>query len=360
MSDRQAVWGGRDVLVTGHTGFKGGWLSLWLNSLGARVHGYALEPPTDPNLFQAARVDSILASDTRANVADLGRLRSVFSNTKPSVVFHLAAQPLVRESYNDPLGTFATNVMGTAHVLEAARAAESVRAIVVVTTDKVYLNHEQGQPYRETDPLGGHDPYSASKAAAEIVAASYRASFFDATKASGAHVATVRAGNVIGGGDWAVDRLIPDCLRAFATGEPVCLRFPDAVRPWQHVLEPLAGYLALAEELLGPDPARYASAWNFGPDKTGEATVREVALHTAQCWGKDAIVKTAEGAEHPHEAGLLRLDSTMARTIIGWSPRWSLLKAVESTVAWHQASLTGANMADVSLRQIREYEATTT
>lgn len=234
-------WRGRSVLVTGHTGFKGGWLTLWLHGLGARVHGYALDPPTEPSLFETAYIRKLLASDTRADLANLTTLKSTFDEAQPEAIFHLAAQSLVREGYRDPLATLASNVMGTAQVLEAARASDTVRAIVLITTDKVYENREWAYPYREIDPLGGHDPYSASKAAAEIIAASYRASFFNGEHGHPAHVATARAGNVIGGGDWARDRLVPDCLRAFGEGKPVRLRFPNAVRPWQHVLEPLAG-----------------------------------------------------------------------------------------------------------------------
>ncbi|MHB1326338.1 MAG: CDP-glucose 4,6-dehydratase [Thermoleophilia bacterium] len=357
MSINSDLWHGRSVFVTGHTGFKGSWLTLWLHHLEARVHGYALDPPTEPSLFEVARIKTTLASDTRANLANLAQLKSALNEAKPEVVFHLAAQPLVRESYRDPLGTLTSNVMGTAHVLEAARASDSVRAIVLITTDKVYENREWVYPYREVDPLGGHDPYSASKTAAEIVAASYRASFFDGETGHPARVATARAGNVIGGGDWAADRLVPDCLRAFAAGEPVRLRFPQAVRPWQHVLAPLAGYLQLAEQLLAPDGAKFTKAWNFGPDASGDATVGEVAEAAARFWGKGARVECAPAAEHPHEAGQLRLDSTNARTALGWKPRWSLQQALEQTVAWQQAWKQGADMVTVSLDQIRAYEA---
>jgi len=357
VSADSALWRGRSVFLTGHTGFKGGWLTLWLHRLGAGVHGYALDPPTTPSLFETASIKSLLASDTRADLADLARLKSAVEVARPEVVFHLAAQSLVRESYRDPLGTLATNVMGTAHVLEAARAAGSVRAIVLVTTDKVYENREWEYSYREVDPLGGHDPYSASKAAAEIVAASFRASFFERDKGHPAHVATARAGNVIGGGDWATDRLIPDCLRAFAANRPVHLRLPGSVRPWQHVLEPLAGYLRLAEHLFGVDGRKFAKAWNFGPDARGNATVGEVAAATARLWGDGARVEYAPAAENPHEAGLLRLDSARARNALEWTPRWSLADALEKTVAWQKAWKQGDDMATVSRDQIRAYEA---
>lgn len=357
----EAVFGGfyagKRVLVTGHTGFKGGWLTLWLHKLGALVHGYALNPPTEPNLFEVAGIGSVLASDTRADLADLGRLRSALSEAQPEVVFHLAAQPLVRVSYRDPLGTLASNVMGTAHVLEAARAIDGVRALVLITTDKVYENREWAYPYREVDPLGGHDPYSASKAAAEIVAATYRSSFFKGETGPLARVATARAGNVIGGGDWASDRLVPDCLSAFAENKSVRLRFPQAVRPWQHVLGPLAGYLQLAEQLSAPDGAKFAKAWNFGPDASGDATVGEIAETTARLWGEGARVESVPSTENPHEASLLRLDSTLARTELGWKPRWTLEQALAQTVAWYQAWTRGADMAAISVGQIRAYEA---
>jgi len=352
-----AGWHDRSVLVTGHTGFKGGWLSLWLHELGARVHGYALDPPTEPNLFSAATVRSALESDIRADINSLADLRAAFVRTRPEVVLHLAAQPLVRESYRDPITTFATNVMGTAHVLEAARATRSVRAIVIITTDKVYESDEHTRPHVEQDALGGHDPYSASKAAAEIVSASYRASFFATASGHAAHVATARAGNVIGGGDWAADRLVPDCLRAFPDGAAVSLRYPDSVRPWQHVLEPLSGYLQLAERLLGSDGGRFARAYNFGPDASDDATVGEVAAMTARLWGDSARVRHAASAHHPHEAGSLRLDSTRARTELGWHPRWSLEQALQHTVDWHRAWLRGDDMNACSVAQIRRYAA---
>ena len=348
---------GKRVLVTGHTGFKGGWLALWLHELGAIVHGYALNPPTEPSLFESAGIGTALASDTRADLADLAQLQAALDNAKPEVVFHLAAQPLVRASYRDPLGTLATNVMGTAHLLEAVRATRTVRAVVLITTDKVYENCEWAYPYRELDPLGGHDPYSASKAAAEIVAASYRSSFFEGETSHPACVATARAGNVIGGGDWASDRLVPDCVRAFTKNEPVRLRFPQAVRPWQHVLEPLTGYLQLAQRLFAPDGAKFAKAWNFGPDASGDATVGEIAEATARLWGGGAGVERAPSTDTSHEAGLLRLDSTLARTELGWKPRWSLEQALMQTVTWYQAWARGADMAAICLSQIRAYEA---
>jgi CDP-glucose 4,6-dehydratase len=357
VSPKPSYWSGRSVFITGHTGFKGGWLAMWLHALGAEVHGFALIPPTTPSLFEVARVGSLLASDTRADIADLSRLTSAMRGARPEVVLHLAAQPLVRDSYRDPLGTLATNVMGTAHVLEAARKTNGLRTIVLITTDKVYENREWHHPYRESDPLGGHDPYSASKAAAEIVAASYRSSFFSGEKRHPGRVATARAGNVIGGADWASDRLIPDCLRAFDSGQPVRLRYPQAVRPWQHVLEPLSGYLRLAERLAAEDGEQFATSWNFGPDASGDATVTQVAELAALLWGDGASVDHAPENNNPHEAGLLKLDTTRARTALNWAPRWSLAEALEKTISWYRAWKDGANMLDVSRSQIKAYEA---
>lgn len=351
----ESDWRDRSVFLTGHTGFKGGWLALWLKQLGASIHGYALDPPTTPNLFSAARINHVLASDTRADLADRKALFDALEKSQPQVVFHLAAQPLVRESYRTPIDTFATNVMGTAHVLEAARSVPSIRAVVVVTTDKVYENKESAVAYREHDPLGGHDPYSASKAAAEIVTASYRDSFFsaDAQARHPASIASARAGNVIGGGDWAADRLVPDCLRAFDKGAPVELRFPNAVRPWQHVLEPLAGYLLLAEQLIA-NGDRFARAWNFGPDIRDNATVGSVANQIAKIWG-DARVITAPSTNNPHEAGLLSLASELAQSSLEWHSRWPLNEALSRTVAWHRAWLKQEDMEAVSCEQIRDY-----
>lgn len=352
-------WKNRSIFVTGHTGFKGSWLALWLAGMGARVYGYALDPSTTPSLFTEAGVGRQLAGDTRADIADRAALLDALQAAQPSVVFHLAAQALVRPGYADPVNTFATNIMGTVHLLEAVRAVKSVQAAVIVTTDKVYDNREWLYPYREGDALGGHDPYSASKSAAEIVVASYRASFFSAA-GHAARLATARAGNVIGGGDWSPERLVPDCLQAFVAGNPVNLRYPQAVRPWQHVLEPLGGYLTLAERLLSVEGVRAAKAWNFGPEVGGDATVGSVAEALARRWGGSASIECHETGGSPHEAGLLRLDTTQARIELGWRPRWSLGLALDATVDWFQEWKRGGDAAILCEKQIATYTAGTT
>lgn len=343
---------GKRVLVTGHTGFKGSWLSLWLQSLGAEVFGVALAPVGSPNLYEVARVGEGMASRI-LDIRDAGGLKEHLKDIQPECVFHLAAQPLVRLSYADPVGTFATNIMGTAHLLEALRFVSSVRSAVIVTTDKCYENREWLHPYREEDKLGGHDPYSASKAGVEIVAASYRSSFF---KESGVRVATARAGNVIGGGDWAADRLIPDAIRAFTSGQSLVLRNPGATRPWQHVLEPLGGYLLLAERMQDSGEAGFDCAWNFGPDSDGNSTVGHVAARIAELWG-GSKVEHLENHSEPHEAGLLQLDSSRAKALLGWRPRWSLEEALQRTVAWHQLHQSGGDVSALTREQIREYQA---
>jgi CDP-glucose 4,6-dehydratase len=313
------------------------------------VHGFALDPPTTPSFHEACGVAGIVADDRRGDLRDPAALDDCLAAARPEVVFHLAAQPLVRRSYREPLETFDANVMGTARLLEAARRCDAVRAVVVVTTDKVYDNREWDWAYRETEPLGGADPYSASKACAELVCESYRRSFL---AAGGIRLATARAGNVIGGGDWAADRLVPDFLRAVTAGEPLAIRAPRSVRPWQHVLEPLAGYLLLAERLLESD--RFAEAWNFGPAEDDARPVGDVVdelcrLVPGARWHRD-------GADHPHEAGMLRLDSTKARQRLGWRPRWGLEEALARTIDWHRAWQGGADMAAVSLAQIEAFE----
>jgi len=349
---RSDFWAGKKVFLTGHTGFKGAWLALWLHRLGAEVHGFAIDPASVDGIFHAARVSGVLAGDTRADLRDLPALEQAMAKARPDIVLHLAAQALVRVSYREPLLTFASNVMGTANLLEAARRIAGIKAILVVTTDKCYENKEWPYPYRETDALGGHDPYAASKACAELVAASYRASFFSALDAPA--VATARAGNVIGGGDWAEDRLVPDCIRAFMQGRSVELRYPEAVRPWQHVLEPLSGYLMLAEALCGEASAEFRAGWNFGPDASGDATVGEIARHVAASWGGGTVV-VPPIQNRPHETGVLRLDISMARSKLRWKPRWSIARSLEETVAWYKAWHAGKDMHAHTVAQINAF-----
>lgn len=341
-------WRGKRVLVTGHTGFKGSWLCLWLHTLGAEVHGYALPPPTTPALFDLADVSGVLASNTCADIRNQDAVVTALRQIRPEVVFHLAAQPLVRYSYQAPVETFAVNVMGTAHLLEAIRQVGGVRSVVNVTTDKCYENREWHWGYRENEPMGGHDPYSGSKGCAELVSAAYRSSYFDG---DGPQLATARAGNVIGGGDWASDRLVPDFLRAMDAGTSLLVRSPDAIRPWQHVLEPLCGYLMLAEALHGS--AGFAEPWNFGPDDDGARSVRWILDHLSL--GATQVHWACDGTPQPHEAHVLKLDSSKARARLGWHPRWRLDRALDMTMAWHQAWRRGDDMRAVTLAQITAY-----
>ncbi len=355
MEDVVNPWKGRKVFLTGHTGFKGGWLALWLAKKGALVRGYALAPEADPNLFTAADVGGAV-EDVRGDIRDFALVQEQMCEFAPEVVFHMAAQPLVRRSYADPLGTYATNVMGTAHVLESVRNCRSVRAVVCVATDKCYENREWERPYREDDSLGGHDPYSSSKACAEIVAAAYRSSFFD-TEAGGnggVALATARAGNVIGGGDWSEDRLIPDLVRGFCAGEAVKIRRPHAVRPWQHVLEPLQGYMMLAERLLAGERT-FAGPYNFGPAEDDSWTVERVADRVAELWG-DSAKWTRDEEPGVHEAHLLKLDASKAHAELGWRPRLRIGSALEWTVRWYRAWRKGNAMHSETLNQIEEYE----
>jgi CDP-glucose 4,6-dehydratase len=342
-------WSGKRILLTGHTGFKGGWLTIWLTRMGADVAGIALPPSAEPNLFGLAEVGKGIECHF-CDITDRSQTAELVRQSRPEIVFHMAAQPLVRESYSDPVGTFAVNVMGTSHLLDALRDLESVRAVVVVTTDKVYRNQEWPFPYREKDRLGGHDPYSASKAASEMVAASYRDAFL---AKQGAAVATARAGNVVGGGDWSVDRLIPDAVRAWSSATPLFVRRPDAVRPWQHVLDPLAGYICLAERLWA-DPS-LSGAWNFGPDPHQDATVREVVQRARESYGKGEI-QWGTDVEGPHEAGRLTLETAKARVRLSVRPRWGLDEAVDKTMAWYRLQSEGADARKLCEDQIREYE----
>ncbi len=345
-------WRGRRVLVTGHTGFKGSWLSLWLDALGAEVTGFALPPPTRPSLFEAARIAELI-HHVEGDVRDAAAVRAVVEHARPEVIFHLAAQPLVRLSYDEPVETYATNVMGTVHLLEAARTVPGVAAIVCVTSDKCYENREWIWPYRENDPMGGHDPYSSSKGCAELVVAAYRNSYFNT---SGPMLASVRAGNVIGGGDWAAERLVPDLVRAFEVEQAPVIRSPDAVRPWQHVLEALGGYLLIAERLLDGE-ARFADAWNFGPADDDARPVSWIVDRMRAAWGEGAGAALADTGPRPHEAGLLRLDCSKARAALGWRPALTLEHALDWIVAWHKATGAGDDARAVTLSQIGDYAA---
>ena len=338
---------GRHVLVTGHTGFKGSWLALWLHELGASVTGVALPPESQPNHWDLLKLP---LDDRRLDIRDVGALQSVFSEVQPEIVFHLAAQPLVRRSYREPLETWSTNVMGTANVLEACRHQSGVHAVVVVTSDKCYENREWTRGYCEDDRVGGHDPYSASKAGAELVSASYRSAFFHHESAS--LLATARAGNVIGGGDWSEDRLIPDLIRAMESGDSLEIRSPNATRPWQHVLESLSGYLLLGQRLLVGERA-FADAWNFGPGSDGNCTVSEVLSKFSR--HMNALRWHVAALPQPHEASLLYLDSTKAHSVLHWQPVWNLDATLAKTVEWYRAWLEGG--AIISRRQLAEYVA---
>jgi len=349
------VFGGRRVLVTGHTGFKGGWLVHWLHGLGAQVSGIGLDPDTAPDLFTVSRVADRLRADVRLDIRDGKALGEAVAALRPEIVFHLAAQPIVLASYDDPVGTFATNVMGTVHLLDAVRRTPSVKACVVVTSDKCYENREWDWGYRENDPMGGHDPYSASKGASELVVSSYQRSFF---KGDGtAWVASCRAGNVIGGGDWAANRLVPDAMRALARGEALVVRNPGSIRPWQHVLEPLAGYLEIAAGLWA-DGARHAESWNFGPEPENARTAADLSDAIVATWGHGArwIDRGVPGA--PHEAKFLRLACEKARSRLAWRPRWGFERTVAETVRWYERFHAGDDGQALCDAQIAAYVAT--
>lgn len=345
-----AFWRGRRVLLTGHSGFKGSWLTVWLHRLGAQVTGISLPPAATPNLYAQIKLDTLC--DSRfCDIRDGAALAAIVRATKPEIVFHLAAQPLVRASYREPVATFDTNVMGTVHVLDALRGLDGVRAAVMVTTDKVYRSQEPARPYREDDPFGGHDPYSASKAAGEIVIESYRAAFLAEQRVA---VASARAGNVIGGGDWSQDRLIPDCVRAWQAGQTLEVRLPLAVRPWQYVLEPLAGYLTLARRLV--DDTALAGGYNFGPDQADAVPVRDLVELARAAYGSGGA-HYADSAEGPHEAGWLALDNRKAGALLGVRPRMTLTQAVGRTMAWYRAQNDGADALALCRAEIAAYEA---
>ena len=350
-----AFWHGKCVLLTGHTGFKGSWLSLWLQSMGAKVVGYALTPPTKPSLFEVANVGLGMTSII-GDIRDLATLQKVFAEHQPEIVIHMAAQPLVRYSYLEPVETYSTNVMGTVNLLEAIRQTKSVQAVVNVTTDKCYENREWAWGYRENEAMGGFDPYSSSKGCAELVTAAYRNSYFHPEKyhEHGVAIATGRAGNVIGGGDWAEDRLIPDTMRAIVSGRPVSIRNPHSIRPWQHVLEPLSGYLLLAQRLYEEGPA-FAEAWNFGPNDDDAKPVDWILDKLTKTWGEGAGWQLDNG-DHPHEAHYLKLDCSKAKSQLQWQPKWSLATAIEEICVWHKAHTAGADMQAMCLHQIKQYE----
>lgn len=345
-------WAGKRVLLTGHTGFKGSWLSLWLSSLNARVSGYSLEADTTPSLFEQLQLHDDI-DHCIADIRDLAAVRRRVMQVRPDIVFHMAAQPLVRRSYAEPILTWQTNVMGTAHLLDALRDAAHPCAVVIVTTDKVYENREWLHAYRETDRLGGHDPYSSSKAACELAVDSWRYSFFRG--GSPVRIATARAGNVIGGGDWAEDRIVPDLARAIAAGRPLVVRNPDSVRPWQHVLDPLSGYMRLAERLFTSDDPRYQSAFNFGPDPSGARTVRDLVEHAFTTW--PGTLEAPPSGPANHEAQLLTLANTKAKHALGWEPRWEFEDAVRAAVSWYRAHHQGAAARRLALADIGLFES---
>lgn len=354
MTVDSAFWRGRRVFMTGHTGFKGTWLSLWLGKMGAHVTGYSLaEPVSSPNMFDLTHAASAM-TNLQGDIRDLPALENAIINAKPELIIHMAAQALVRASYEDPIGNYATNVMGTVHVLDAARRCKSVRAILVVTSDKCYENREQMQGYSEADAMGGYDPYSSSKGCAELVASAYRRSYFNPQKYAehGVALATARAGNVIGGGDWAQDRLVPDAIRAFIKGETVEVRSPTAIRPWQHVLEPLSGYLQLSQQLLGDNAAAFAEGWNFGPHEESEQPVEHILDLLTGKWGPDAQWRKTPDVANLHEAHYLKLDCTKAHEQLKWQPSFRLEQALELTADWYKAYQNKNDLRALTLAQI--------
>lgn len=348
-------WSGKKVFLTGHTGFKGGWLTIWLASMGAKITGYSLSSVTNPNLFEVANIAILCEYSHIGDIRELDSLRNALVEASPDIVIHMAAQPLVRYSYANPVETYATNVMGTVHVLEAIRSCSSVKAVVIVTTDKCYENKEWEWGYRENEPMGGYDPYSSSKGCVELVTAAYRQSFFP-EKDYGSHqvaIATARAGNVIGGGDWSEDRLVPDAIAAFEADKVLMIRNPLATRPWQHVLEPLSGYLVLAQALYKKGPA-YNGAWNFGPQDSDARSVQDIIELLISQWGAPAAWKQ-DGAAQPHEAHFLKLDCSKAKQAFDWNARWTLEEAIEAIVEWQQAFHRGEDLLTITRKQINSY-----
>jgi CDP-glucose 4,6-dehydratase len=347
-------WNGKRIFITGHTGFKGSWISIWLQCMHAEVTGYSLEPPTNPSLFKLAGVDRGMI-DIRGDVRDLNSLCHALNESRPEIVIHMAAQSIVRDSYKIPVDTYSTNVMGTVNLLEAVRSCNSIRAVVNVTTDKCYENREWPRGYIENDALGGYDPYSNSKACSELVTAAYRNSYFNSINygVHGVAIASARAGNVIGGGDWSVDRLIPDCIKALLKDEKVLVRNPTAIRPWQHVLEPLYGYLLLAQRLYEDGP-KYAEAWNFGPPDEDLKTVEWIVKSLYSKWGKNTDYEI-DLKDNPHESHILKLDCSKSRIKLGWRPRWNIEKAIDSIVDWTKSFSKKEDLREVCLNQIEEY-----
>ncbi|MFZ3171872.1 MAG: CDP-glucose 4,6-dehydratase [Carboxydocellales bacterium] len=347
-------WRNKKVFITGHTGFKGSWLCLWLHYLGAEVTGYALKPPTSPSLFELCNIDTRVKSII-ADIRDGEALNLAVTTASPDIVIHMAAQPLVRESYKNPLDTYSINVMGTINLFEAVRNCKSVKSLVNVTTDKCYENKEWSWGYRENEPLGGYDPYSNSKACSELATSAYRHSFFNTKEYDkhGVAIASARAGNVIGGGDWANDRLIPDCVRSLLTAESIIIRSPNAIRPWQYVLEPLSGYMLLAQKLyiIGP---RYAEGWNFGPNDNDAKSVRWIVEKMCEKWGHNAAYVIDSG-EHPHEAHYLKLDCSKSKTELNWFPKWNLEQALDKVIEWIKAYKDKKDITEICLKQIEEY-----
>jgi CDP-glucose 4,6-dehydratase len=353
-----SFWRGRKVFMTGHTGFKGGWLSLWLQSLGAELTGFSLEPATDPGLFKVANVAHGMTS-LIGDIREGESLMRAMKDARPDVVIHMAAQPLVRYSYDQPVETYSTNVMGTVHLLEAVRAVSSVRSVVIVTSDKCYENKEWLWGYRENEPMGGYDPYSNSKGCAELVVSAYRSSYFNSAtyEKHGVAIASARAGNVIGGGDWAANRLVPDILRSLEASQPVEIRNPHAVRPWQHVLEPLMGYLMLAEK-LHETGTEFAEGWNFGPNEEDAKPVSWIVEKLTEQWGNGASW-VLDGQDHPHEAHYLKLDCSKAKARIGWHPRLNIELAIKNIIVWHRAYLACEDMRELTLNQINNFSNNT-